>query len=95
MSQKPFLLDSTEYNEGVKFPRTTIGEESIIEFEVKNPYPSRVLIETVVNDPDLEFLFCPQTLEGNSTALIRLRYAPKRTRTESLNGKSVEFHIVL
>lgn len=95
MTEKPFLLDSTEYNEGVKFPRTTMGEESVIEFEVKNPYPTRVLIETVVNDEDLEFLFCPQTLEGYSTAMIRLRYAPKRTRKESLNGKSVEFNIVL
>lgn len=88
-------LNSNEYSEGVKFPKTRMGEESVVDVTIKNPYETRIHIEAVPKDPDLHVLFCPEYLEGNDSAVIKLKYAPTRTRTESLNGKEIHFEIAL
>ena len=65
-------LNSNEYSEGVKFPKTRMGEESVVDVTIKNPYETRIHIEAVPKDPDLHVLFCPEYLEGNDSAVIKL-----------------------
>lgn len=90
------ILDSSEYTESIQFPDTNMGEESIIQFQVKNPYGTRLaILEFGSKDKDLHILECPTTLEANAIGIVKVKYSPKRTRTESLNVQSLIWKIAI
>lgn len=90
------ILDSSEYTEAIQFPETMMGEESIITFQVKNPYGTRLaILEFGSTDKDLHILECPQYLDADDVGIVKVKYAPKRTRTESLNVQSLIWKIAI
>ena len=90
------VLDSSEYTEALQFPDTEMGSKSIVEFEVVNPYGTRIsILEFGSDDKDLEFIECPKFLDARTVGIVRVEYAPKRDRKESLNNKKLRWKIAL
>ena len=88
------LLNHT-YDEAVKFPETNVGEKSITEFTIKNPYKSSIGIKVIPEDPDVYVLYAPEKLDSEESAVIKIQYSPKEDRMESLIGKLITIKVTL
>ena len=93
-----YILNNTEYLESgsaIKFPKTTVGTESFVEFIIVNPYASPIHVEAIPEDADISVVNCPSYLQANDEAKVTLKYSPKTDRKETLNGKLVRFEVAV
>lgn len=88
------LLNHT-FEEAVIFPDTNVGKSNVTEFMVKNPYKSKIGLEAISEDPDVTILYCPESLDKEESAVIKIQYAPKEDRMETLIGKLITIKVSL
>lgn len=87
---KEFELLNKTYEEKVEIPDADMGgEPQFAEFTVKNTYDVRVALEAKSEDKDVEVVFCPEHIEANGSAIIKIKYAPGLDRRESVIGKKI------
>lgn len=62
------------------------GDIKIVDAYLKNNSTHQILhIESEIFDDDIELIDIPNSLESENWQLVKIKYAPKETRTTALN----------